>query len=57
MLKKIKNIYNQERFGILGPDIYNEKLKEHQSPFRLEYANANLINKEIRYYKRKKLWQ
>lgn len=56
MLKKIKNIYNQERFGILGPDIYNEKLKEHQSPFRLEYANANLINKEIRYYKRKKLF-
>ena len=56
MLNKIEDIYIQEGFGVLGPDIYNKKLKEHQSPFRLEYATANLINKEIQYYKRKKLF-
>lgn len=53
MSSKIETIYENTSFGVLGPDIYHAKLKEHQSPFRNGLVTIDEMEKEIIWYKKK----
>lgn len=44
-LKKIKRLYDEEKFYILGPDIYSSTFEAHQSPKRLKSYTFEEIKK------------
>lgn len=54
MLPKIEKIYNETSFGVLGPDIYLVRLKEHQSPFRSGLVTLEEMEQEIIGYRKRK---
>ena len=50
--KKLEAIYNENKFMILGPDIFVRETKEHQSPMYLEFPTKKSLIKELEMYKK-----
>jgi len=48
--KKIKNIFDENEFYVLGPDIYVRHNREHQSPIGLKPITKENLSKEILMY-------
>lgn len=53
-IKRIEKIYNEEKFAVLGPDIYSTTAKIHQSPKRLSSYTYDEVNKLFKEYEIKK---
>jgi len=52
MIKRIEDLFRETNFGVLGPDIYLEKFKEHQNPFGQSVCDVEEITKEIYDYEK-----
>lgn len=52
MIKRIEELFWETYFGVLGPDIYLEKFKEHQNPFGQGVCSVQEINREINDYRK-----
>lgn len=50
LYKLIKNIYQENQFHVLGPDIYVRENKEHQSPLYMKPTTVSQVQKEIEQY-------
>lgn len=52
-LRKLKSIYEEERFFVLGPDVINPYTHEHQSPIRRRAYTLEQISADIEKNKEK----
>lgn len=50
--KKIKELYKNEYFDVMGPDVYIPKNKEHQNPIFLKGITILELEQELEEYKR-----
>lgn len=46
----LESIYNEKKFYVLGPDVYNPNACYHQSPLYPEYPSIEKVEKEMEYY-------
>ena len=51
-LGKIKEIYNSQKFAVLGPDTYAPNINEHQNPMENKIPNSNQCRIWIKNYKK-----
>lgn len=52
-VEKINRIYKDTEFAVLGPDIINPLLKNHQNPERIEQRSLQEVENRIRSFERK----
>lgn len=52
-VSKIEDLYNKEKYAVLGPDVYATSLNIHQSPKRLSHYTLNEVENLLTKYKRK----
>ena len=53
LYEKITDIFLETNFAVLGPDVYYEKMEEHQSPFRISCLGIEETYNEIDYYQKR----
>ena len=49
--KRIEQIYSEEHFFVLGPDVYIPRHKDHQSPIFLKAITAEELESELEQYR------